>query len=187
MLAAAGGGDTVSTGISVGPVVFAGTGNGTISPIVLTSDAATEIVTVTFTNAADYSVAGSFTGAGGVGTVGDPFTGFSGHVAFTIFAGPPAFIAGDTIRFTIVGAQTVACMINAEDGPELQNPSTGRLWGQPVSVTSDPLIVTVRTGSLAALKTGLQVVIRGLVHTVDRIYRKRDDRLTHFLAYEVRT
>ena len=74
-------------------------GNGTIGDFAIAAAALRETWTVTFTNAADYGVVGSLTGADSVGTVGTPFSGFSGRASFTIFAGSTAFIAGDKFTF----------------------------------------------------------------------------------------
>lgn len=90
--------------------------------------------------------------------------------------------AGDGETVTL-GAVSVPCMLGAGDELELEDPAGGRSLGTPSAVLSKPLVVTVRTGALAELKTGAVVTIGSTSYTVDRVLRMRDPMLTHFRAY----
>lgn len=76
--------------------VYTGTGNGRITGLIGTSSSVQETLTVTFSSATAFSVAGSVTGAMGSGTVGTAFA--HARAAFTITAGSTAWVAGDTIQ-----------------------------------------------------------------------------------------
>lgn len=78
------------------PPVFSGTGNGRITGLIGTASSVQETLTVTFSSATAFSVAGSVTGAMGSGTVGAAFA--HARAAFTITAGSTAWAAGDTIQ-----------------------------------------------------------------------------------------
>jgi hypothetical protein len=85
-----------SQGMTLAPI-FAGTGNGTIASLIGGSASVAEIITITFTDATHFDVAGSVSGAIASGTVGSAFA--STKINFTITAGGTAFIAGDV--FTV--------------------------------------------------------------------------------------
>lgn len=85
-----------SQGMTLSPS-FAGTGNGTISGLIGGSASVAEVVTITFTDATHFDVAGSVSGAIASGTVGTAFS--STKIKFTITAGGTAFVATDV--FTI--------------------------------------------------------------------------------------
>jgi len=85
-----------SQGMTLSPS-FAGTGDGTIDGLLGGSASVAETITITFTDATHFDVAGSVTGAIASGTVGVAFV--STKINFTITAGGTAFIAGDV--FTV--------------------------------------------------------------------------------------
>ena len=83
---------------------------------------------------------------------------------------------GDTCT---LGSVTVACVVHAADLEQLQ------ISGQPVSVISKALSVTVKTGALALLKPGATVVIKTVSYTVNQPLRTHNGQLTRFLAFPV--
>lgn len=85
-------------GHSLDPV-YTGTGNGTINNLIGTAASVLEVITITFTSATAFTVAGSVTGALAGGTVGVAYT--SAVANFTVVAGGTAWVAGDTIVFTM--------------------------------------------------------------------------------------
>ena len=92
--------------------------------------------------------------------------------------------AGGGVTVTL-GSVTVPCMLAGEDSPILQDLATRKMWGTPVSVTSRPHLVTVKTGALSALAEGVTVTIQNAQYVVDSVLHLRNDDLTHFLAYPV--
>ena len=92
-----------------GTVTYAGTGNGTIDDIDGGVDAPTETWTVTFSDATNFSVSGSVSGAQAAGTVdnnytttGNPLTSL---ISFRINSGGTAFQNGDAFTIPVtVGA-----------------------------------------------------------------------------------
>lgn len=79
---------------------FVGTGNGPISALAGGSASVAETITITFTDATHFDVAGSVTGSIASGVVGTPFT--STKINFTITAGGTAFVATDEFTVTTV-------------------------------------------------------------------------------------
>lgn len=75
---------------------YTGTGTGVVKNILGTASSVQETITVTFSTASDFTVAGTVSGALGAGTVGVTFT--SSVVQFDTDAG---FIAGDTVIFVM--------------------------------------------------------------------------------------
>ena len=78
---------------------YTGAGTGLITGLIGTAASSQETITVTFTSATEFSVAGSVTGAMGVGTVGTAFA--HAKATFTITAGGTAWVAGDTVAFVM--------------------------------------------------------------------------------------
>lgn len=79
--------------------VYAGVGTGTLDGAIGTAATVLETITISFSSATDFSVAGSVSGALGNGTVG---TAFACVVcAFTVSAGGTAWANGDTITVLI--------------------------------------------------------------------------------------
>ena len=185
MLAAAGGGDTVTMGGQVSSVTFVGAGLDSLTAIVLTPASASETVTVTCTSeqGRSYFVHGSVSGNMGTAIAGTLFA--CAQMSFLVVADVGGSYDGDVFTFTVVGLSVVPCMLAAEDSEELADAATRKMWGTPVSVTSAPFLVTVRTGALTALTSGAVVTIRGAQYAVDRVLRMHDNALTHFLAYAV--
>lgn len=83
---------------------------------------------------------------------------------------------GDTVTLGVV---TVPCLIVGADLAQLA------AEGTPVQALSPALLVTVRTGALAALAVDALVTLRGASYRVDRLQRARNDALTQFLAWPV--
>lgn len=81
---------------------------------------------------------------------------------------------GDTVT---LGATSVPCIVA---GPDAVVPGEGP---SPAEGITQALVVTVRTGALAALAAGATVTVRGASYTVDRVVRKRNEALTDFTAY----
>jgi hypothetical protein len=81
-------------GHSLDPL-YAGAGTGTVTGLIGTSTSVLETITVTFSDAANFTVAGSVSGALGAGTVGVAFA--CAVCAFTIVAGGVAWAAADTV------------------------------------------------------------------------------------------
>ena len=86
----------LTVGHSLDPF-YTGVGTGTINGLIGTAASVLETITITFSDAANFSVNGSVSGALGAGTVGSAYT--SAVCAFTIVAGGIAWAAGDTITF----------------------------------------------------------------------------------------
>lgn len=78
---------------------YTGTGTGTINNLIGTAASVLEVITITFTSATAFTVTGSVSGALAAGTVGVAYT--SAVCGFTIVAGGTAWVAGDTIVFTM--------------------------------------------------------------------------------------
>lgn len=82
----------------VGTVTYAGTGNGKLTEVEGGPDTVEEDITVTFSSATAFAVAGLVSGAIGNGTVGTRFT--SQQISFLVFAGSSTdFVNGDA--FTV--------------------------------------------------------------------------------------
>lgn len=79
---------------------FVGTGDGPISGLAGGSASVAETITITFTDATHFDVAGSVTGSIASGVVGTPFT--STKINFEITAGGTAFVATDEFTVTTV-------------------------------------------------------------------------------------
>lgn len=79
--------------------LYTGVGTGTLTGLLGTAASVLETITVTFADAATFTVAGSVSGALGAGTVGVAFA--SPVVAFTAVAGTTAWAAGDTVVVTM--------------------------------------------------------------------------------------
>jgi hypothetical protein len=77
---------------------FTGTGNGTIAALGGSAGVA-EVITVTFTDATHFGVAGSVSGSLGTGTVGVAFASTKANL--TITAGGTAFVGGDVFTFAV--------------------------------------------------------------------------------------
>lgn len=88
---------TASDSKLVGTVSYTGTGNGKLTEVVGGADTIAEDITVTFSSATAFAVAGSVTGAIGTGTVGTRFT--SPQFSCLVFAGSTAFV--NTDAFTV--------------------------------------------------------------------------------------
>src|SRR6266568_8027374 len=86
---------------------YVGTGTGTINGLLGTPASVLESITVTFSDAVNFNVAGSVSGALGVGAVGAAFN--CAVCAFTIMACDTAWTAGDTITFIMSPAWTCKC------------------------------------------------------------------------------
>ena len=82
----------------IGTVSYTGTGNGQIGLIDTYPGAPAETWTVEFTNATNFTVTGSVSGAQAGGTVGTNYLA-AGLIGFRINAGATPFVAGD--RFTL--------------------------------------------------------------------------------------
>lgn len=79
------------------PGVYTGTGNGWVDDAIGTAASLYETITVTFSSATAFTVAGSISGGLGGGTVGTLFT--STVIKFTATASTTPWVAGDTIQF----------------------------------------------------------------------------------------
>jgi hypothetical protein len=106
----------------IGTITYSGTGNGKLTEVWAGPDAIAENITVTFSSATAFAVAGAETGAIGTGTVGTRFT--SPQLSFIAFAGSTAFV--NTDAFTVpVSARTYEAVDGAafetvEDGTGIQ-------------------------------------------------------------------
>jgi hypothetical protein len=80
-------------------MVPAATGNGILANILGTAASVLETITVSFSSATDFSVAGSVSGALGTGTAGTLFT--CSVCSFTAQVGGVAWVNGDSITFVI--------------------------------------------------------------------------------------
>lgn len=78
---------------------YTGTGTGTINNLIGTAASVLEVITITFTSATAFTVTGSVSGALAAGTVGVAYT--SAVANFTVVAGGTAWVAADTIVFTM--------------------------------------------------------------------------------------
>lgn len=81
---------------------------------------------------------------------------------------------GDTVT---LGSATVPCLVA---GADLREDGEGP---SPAEAITPALLVTVRTGALAALAAGATVTLRGAAYRVDRVARARNEGLTQFLAW----
>lgn len=105
-------------------LTFAGVGNGrlrgpggTVGGYIGTAASVAETITVTFTSATNFNVAGTVSGSLGTGTVGADFT--SAVVAFRVVAGSTPFSAGDVFTLNTSPKWTrhrLAGMGNPGDG-----------------------------------------------------------------------
>lgn len=95
---------------------YTGTGNGTVTALIGTATSVLEVITVTFTSATAFDVAGSVSGSLGSGTVGVAFT--ASVCAFTLVAGGTAWVAGDTIVFTMTAPWTRKRAANVGSGTD---------------------------------------------------------------------
>lgn len=78
----------------VGTITYTGSGTGTITEVDSGPATIEEDITVTFTSATAFSVAGGTTGAIGTGSVGTKFT--SNYISFLLTAGSTAFSKDET-------------------------------------------------------------------------------------------
>lgn len=115
----------------VGAVSYSGTGNGTLTELWGGPDSVAENITVTFSSATDFAVAGSVTGAIGTGTVGTRF--ISPQLSFLAFAGTTAFVNTDAFTVT-VSARSYADIA----GATFTRATTGAGF-QRLKIESDPL------------------------------------------------
>jgi hypothetical protein len=102
-------------GHSLDPV-YTGTGTGTITNLIGTAASVLEVITITFTSSTAFSVAGSVSGALAAGTVGVAYT--SAVANFTVVAGGVAWVAGDTIIFTMTPPWVLKGSINVGTGTD---------------------------------------------------------------------
>lgn len=102
---------------------FSGTGDGDLVDAIGTAASVAETFTITFTDATNFTVSGSTTGALAAGVVGTPYT--SAVIEFTINAGATPFAAGDvfTIQTTPKWARTRAagCADSAKRTSDMVN------------------------------------------------------------------
>jgi hypothetical protein len=125
-----------SAGMALAPG-FAGAGNGTIAAEGGSASVA-EIITVTFTSATAFTVAGSVSGALGSGAVGTAFA--STKANFTITAGSTAFSSGDVFTFSTAPAWT---SLRRVAGSEM-------IWQAPGNGGEDAIVVGAKTFSSEA-------------------------------------
>lgn len=105
--------DSSKTFLTTGTPVFGAitsnnaVGNGTITSTLASGNTIKpQTITVTFTSATNYQVAGSDLGFIGTGTMGNAFT--STPLTFTLDAGSVAFVSGDTFSFSLVAPSVTA-------------------------------------------------------------------------------
>jgi hypothetical protein len=79
------------------PGVYTGQGNGWVDDAIGTAASIYETITVTFSSATNFTVAGSISGGLGPGVVGTLFT--STVIRFTVTASTTPFTSGDTIKW----------------------------------------------------------------------------------------
>jgi hypothetical protein len=84
------------------PPVYSGVGTGSLTGAIGTAASIQETITVTFSSATAFTVAGSITGAMGAGTVGNLFT--HAKISFTVTSGGTAWASGDTITCVMTPA-----------------------------------------------------------------------------------
>lgn len=95
---------------------YTGVGTGTIDNLIGTATSVLETITVTLTSSSAFSVAGSVSGALGTGTVGTAFT--SSKCNFTLSAGGTAWVAADTVVFTMTAPWVQKRAINLGTGSD---------------------------------------------------------------------
>lgn len=120
-----------STGMALTPS-FSGAGNGKISALGGSASVA-ETITVTFTDATNFGVAGSVSGSLGSGTVGSAFV--STKANFTITAGSVAFSSGDIFTFAVAPPWT---SMRRTAGSEM-------IWSAPGNGGLDQILVGAKT------------------------------------------
>lgn len=113
---------------------FVGTGTGTIAADGGTASVA-ETITVTFSSATAFAVAGSVSGALGTGVVGTAFTSTKANL--TITAGGTAFVSGDVFTFAVTPPWT---SLRRVTGSEM-------IWEAPGNGGLDQIIVGAITSS----------------------------------------
>lgn len=91
---------------------FTGTGTGYCDDAIGTSSSVQEVITATFTSSTAFTVSGSISGAMGSGTVNTLFT----HARFkaTIQVGSVAWVAGDTITWTITAPWAILNYVSGQ-------------------------------------------------------------------------
>lgn len=100
-------------------LIYAGTGNGTLTAYSGGASSVAETFTITATSATSFTVVGTVTGSIGPATVGTPFA--HATIEFTLTAGGTAFVSGDV--FTLATApkwtehrKTLGAVVLATDG-----------------------------------------------------------------------
>ena len=81
------------------PPAYTGTGTGWVSQVLGTATTVQETITVAFTSATEFTVAGSVTGAMGTGVQGTAFA--HARLGFLVSAGGTAWASGDTISWVM--------------------------------------------------------------------------------------
>lgn len=100
------------------------TGNGTFSAIVVDAAAIPQTWRLVFSDATNFSVTGSVTGASDAGTVGSEYD--NDQVSFTITAGGEAFVSGDTFNFEVYeGVPSLTASTPAADSGNTGNGTMG--------------------------------------------------------------
>ncbi len=80
---------------------FSGVGDGVLSDLSTAEDAPAETWTITFTDATNFGVVGSVSGAQTAGVVGTPYLSDAGEIGFLITAGGTPFAAADAFTFDV--------------------------------------------------------------------------------------
>jgi len=114
-------------------LVYAGTGNGTLTGYKGGSASVAETFTITATSATNFTVVGSVSGSLAAATVGTPYTGTK--VQFLLTAGGTAFIAGDVFTLSTAPKWTElrrarGCTVVASSGGSGQNAAENLVDGK---------------------------------------------------------
>lgn len=117
------------------PGVYTGTGNGWIDDALGTPASIYEIITVTFSSATAFTVAGSISGGLGAGTVGTLFT--STVISFTATASTTPWVSGDTVVF----------QMTAPWQAKILAPGSQYLWVAPGNDNNSVIRVGITTSS----------------------------------------
>ena len=116
--------------------LYTGAGNGILAGLIGTAASVVETITVTFSDAANFTVGGSVSGALGAGTVGNPFA--CAVCAFTAQAGGTPWGAGDTISFVGTAPWVQLCFSTSADGVQYS------CWKAPGNDGNSEIFVGVR-------------------------------------------
>lgn len=117
------------SGLGIGTNLgFVGTGNGVLAFSEVDPSAEdNELWTVTFTNATNFGVVGSVSGANAAGTVGTPYTSDAGEVSFLITAGGTPFVNTDAFTFRVQTIPGYQPALNPSDVQRFDTEQTNRL------------------------------------------------------------